>query len=243
MAATRQADIGTRARAALTRELIVDAAIDVVDGWGVDGLTMRRLGAELGVDPMAVYGYFENKAALLDAVVEHEASRLRELNTVLPEDPTEAILHISQYYRGVLLEHPNLAPLVTSRPLPQQQAPEIVHIGVLLFQQAGFDDDEIPVAMDAVATFVLGFVLMETGRTQRRAELEDDFHEQQRDLRDRLAELPFDTTIAQAVVDRRLGADATTVEFEAGLRAMLHGLRLRLHRPPGDGGEVNAPPS
>src|SRR5687768_5420720 len=137
MAATRQADIGTRARAGLTRELIVEAAIDVVDGWGVDGLTMRRLGAELGVDPMAVYGYFENKAALLDAVVEHEASRLRELDTVPPEDPTEAIVHISRYYREVLLEHPNLAPLVTSRPLPQQQAPEIVHIGVLLFQQAG----------------------------------------------------------------------------------------------------------
>ena len=91
---------------------------------------------------------------------------------------------------------------------------------------------DIPVAVDAMVTFVLGFVLKEVGRTQRRAELGDEFHQQQLHLRDRLAELPFDTTIAQALVTRRLDDDATTVEFETGLRAMLHGLRLGHGRAP-----------
>ena len=58
----------------------MEAAIQVVDTAGLEGLTMRRLGAALGVDAMAVYGYFDNKAALLDAVVEHEAARLGELS-------------------------------------------------------------------------------------------------------------------------------------------------------------------
>jgi AcrR family transcriptional regulator len=239
MAMTERAENGTRARAGLSRGLIVTAAIEVIDREGVDGLTMRRLGAELAVDPMAVYAYFENKAALLDAVVEHEASRLGDLQRELPEDAIEAMVHIARYYRAVLLEHPNLAPLVTSRPLPQQEAPEFVALGVHLFQLAGIEDEDIPAAFDAVVMFVLGFVLMEAGRTQTRAELADEFHQQQRHLRDRLAELPYDTTLAQAVVTRRLDDDASTVDFETGVRAMLEGLRRGLGRPVG--AEVSPP--
>ena len=210
----------------------MEAAIQVVDTAGLEGLTMRRLGAALGVDAMAVYGYFDNKAALLDAVVEHEAARLGELSGEFPADRIEAMIHMARHYRRVLLDHPNLAPLVASRPLPQQRAPGIIHFGVRMFQQAGFADEDIPVATDAMVTFVLGFVLQEAGRTQRRLELGVEFDEQQVEIRDRLAEMPMDTSIAQAVVNRRLEEDATTEEFEAGIRAMLHGLRLGLGRPP-----------
>jgi AcrR family transcriptional regulator len=181
---------------------------------------------------MAVYGYFENKAALLGAVVEHEATRLNDVPVPFPAEPIEAMLHLAGHYRAVLLDHPNLAPLVASRPLPQQQAAGIVQFGVQLFQGAGFDDVDIPVATDASVTFMLGFVLQEAGRTRRREQLGDEFREQQENLRARLAELPDDTTLADAVVARRLHTDATREEFEAGMRAMLHGLRLGLGRPP-----------
>jgi AcrR family transcriptional regulator len=183
---------------------------------------------------MAVYGYFENKAALLDAVVEHEAARLGELPDEFPDEPIEAILYIARYLRTVLLEHPNLAPIVASRPLPQPRAPALVQLAVHMFQQAGFADDDIPLATDALATFVLGFILQESGRSQWRAELGDEFNQQQLAIRDRLAAMPTDTAIAQAIVSRRLDDNATTVEFETGIRAMLHGLRLGLGRAPGD---------
>jgi len=226
---------GRAGREGLTRDGIVEAAIEVIDAAGLAGLTMRRLGAALDVDAMAVYGYFENKAALLDAVVEHQAARLGELPGELPADPVEAMLHIARYLRRVLLEHPNLAPIVASRPLPQQRAPAIVHYGVQMFQQAGFADDDIPVATDALVTFVLGFILQESGRSRWRAELGDEFNQQQLEIRERLADMPTDTTIAQAIVGRRLDDDATTVEFEAGIRAMVHGLRLGLGRAPDQG--------
>ena len=51
-------------RPALSREYILHTALRIVDRDGPDKLTMRRLGAELGVDPMAVYHYLPNKAAL-----------------------------------------------------------------------------------------------------------------------------------------------------------------------------------
>ena len=144
---------------------------------------MRRLGAALDVDAMAVYGYFENKAALLDAVVEHEAHLRVEVEEGIPIEPGRVRrgdrLHIARYLRGVCWTHPNLAPVVASRPLPQQRAPAIVQFGVQLFQQAGIADDDIPVATDALVTFILGFILQESRRSQWRAELGDEFDQQQ----------------------------------------------------------------
>ena len=58
------------ARPLLSREQIVAAAIDLLDRDGPDAFSMRRLGAALKVDPMAVYHHLPNKAALFDAVVD-----------------------------------------------------------------------------------------------------------------------------------------------------------------------------
>ena len=61
----------TRAdRAGLSRGQVLDAALDLVDRDGVAALSMRRLGAELGVEAMTVYHYLPNKDALLDGIVE-----------------------------------------------------------------------------------------------------------------------------------------------------------------------------
>src|ERR1043165_7486127 len=150
---------GRGGRHRLTPDLILAAAMDLIDRTGLEGLTMRKLGAALEVDAMAVYTYFDSKAALLDAVVEHEAARLGEITGPLPTEAVEVMLLLPRHYRRVLLDHPNLAPLLASRPLPQQNAPGIIQFGVALFQQGGFDEADIPIAIDAMVTFVLGFIL------------------------------------------------------------------------------------
>ena len=58
----------TRAdRAGLSRAQVLDAALDLVDRDGVAALSMRRLGAELGVEAMTLYHYLPNKDACLTA--------------------------------------------------------------------------------------------------------------------------------------------------------------------------------
>ena len=49
---------------------VVERAIDVLDRYGLADLTMRRLGAELGVRPSALYHHFESKQLLLAAVAD-----------------------------------------------------------------------------------------------------------------------------------------------------------------------------
>jgi AcrR family transcriptional regulator len=57
-------------REPLTRRRIVEAALRLVDEDGLEALTMRRLGTELGFEAMPLYRHFPNKAALLDYLIE-----------------------------------------------------------------------------------------------------------------------------------------------------------------------------
>ncbi|HJF77014.1 MAG TPA: TetR/AcrR family transcriptional regulator, partial [Brevibacterium linens] len=56
--------------AGLKPESIVRTAIAIADEEGLASVSMRRIGAELKVEAMALYHHFPNKGALLDAVVE-----------------------------------------------------------------------------------------------------------------------------------------------------------------------------
>ena len=57
------------------RDDVVARAVDVLDAYGLADLTMRRLGAELGVQPSAIYHHFANKQSLLAAVADEILGR------------------------------------------------------------------------------------------------------------------------------------------------------------------------
>jgi AcrR family transcriptional regulator len=61
----------TARRPPLTKERILKAGIDLADREGLGALTMRRLGAELGYEAMALYKHVANKEEILDGMVEH----------------------------------------------------------------------------------------------------------------------------------------------------------------------------
>ena len=59
-----------RPRVPLTRELVLQTALWIADQGGLESLSMRKLGQELGVEAMAIYYYFANKDELLDGIVD-----------------------------------------------------------------------------------------------------------------------------------------------------------------------------
>jgi len=99
----------------LTTEQVLAAALEIVDREGVDALSMRRLAQALDRDAMSLYRYAENKAALLDGVVELV---LRDL-VIDPDahDWTQELRLLAHRYRDLALEHPNVVPLLVTRPL------------------------------------------------------------------------------------------------------------------------------
>ena len=127
----------TRAeRAGLSREQVLDAALDLVDRDGADALSMRRLGAELGVEAMTLYHYLPSKDALLDGIVERV---MAQAETGLADGPwDQALTSYARSLRATLLRHPGAALLVATRPAVTPETLRTAERGLTLLCDAGF---------------------------------------------------------------------------------------------------------
>ncbi len=144
----------------LSRERIVATALAIVDTEGMGALSMRRLGSELGVDPMAVYYHVPNKGALLDAIVEAVMSEI-DLNVDDPAAPAEErIVRAARAYRDAMLAHANALPIVLSRGprTPGAMRPVELLIGIL--RDAGLPLTQAIAGMNAIAATVRGTIGM-----------------------------------------------------------------------------------
>ena len=102
--------VDTPTRRRLDRRQVLEAALGVVDRDGLEALSMRRLGTELGVDPMAVYHYVDGKERLHDGIAE-----LMWDEVARPEvgaDPIATLRGLARSLRDLFRKHPAAAPLV-----------------------------------------------------------------------------------------------------------------------------------
>ena len=109
------AESGANGDGKITRDVVLAAALDIIDRDGAGALSMRRLARALGRDPMILYRHAPNKAALLDGVAETVLAQL----TVDPaaRDWAAQLRTIARGYRALALAHPHVVPLLVTRPL------------------------------------------------------------------------------------------------------------------------------
>jgi TetR/AcrR family tetracycline transcriptional repressor len=155
---------GAPRRRRLSRERVVAAALQIVDRDGLDGLTMRALGRELGVDPMAVYHWVPSKDDLLDLIVEAVFREMPLDPNLLPKgDWKERYFHAAKTYRDALRRHPHALPVLATRPPLSLTAMRVVEFAMRILRDAGFPPATALGAVNAMAWFVIGFVLAEVG--------------------------------------------------------------------------------
>jgi TetR/AcrR family transcriptional regulator, tetracycline repressor protein len=203
----------------LSRDRIVSAALVLVDEEGLAALSMRRLAAALGVDPMAIYYYLPNKAALQDAIVEAVNTDLitnvEMFDYAIPV--YDLVMGAGRVYRAALLRHPNAVGLMVVRAAatPASSRPGDAMLGGLI--QCGFTPAEGVAAVDVFSAFVTASVLREV---QLPAGPEHDPHVALRQMQESLdpAESP---NLLRAVAEGNL-MDFDT-EFEFGLSALARG--------------------
>lgn len=150
-------------RSAVSAASIVDAALSIIDRRGMDGLTMRRLGQELGVDPMTIYRHFPNKGAVLDGVMER--IWLPSTSKPPPRDPPgrssspPSCTACARRCSLTLVRSRSLAP---ARPRDRLFLLMEKLIGVLV--SAGMEiDDGSAELLNALVNYTVGHVLAESG--------------------------------------------------------------------------------
>jgi AcrR family transcriptional regulator len=154
----------TRAgRAGLSREQVLDAALALVDRDGIAALSMRRLGAELGVEAMTLYHYLPNKDALLDGVVERVMAEAETSPVDGPWD--QALTEYARSLRATLLRHPGAVLLVATRPAVTPETLRAAERGLTLLCAAGFTVGRALDTLNALLLFVVAHAASEVSTT------------------------------------------------------------------------------
>lgn len=165
-----------RERVALTREVVIDAALAHADAEGLEAVTFRRLASALGVTPMALYRYVASKEELLAAISDRVFQEFE-----LPDGAQtwqEQLRALARSYRRVLVAHPAIAAIDQAECGRHSiSALRIVEVLLGVLRSAGFTTEEAALLHDKLERFVLGLVLLETGGEAARSDEEQQAYE------------------------------------------------------------------
>lgn len=157
---------------------VVREAVRAADERGVAELTMRRLGARMGVQAMALYHYVEGRDSLLDAMVETMMNELTLTMTRNTSTPTSAAvyLHDTAYdVRDLAITHPWLVRLMVRRPPPggglrwPLSGVACTNAFFAALQHRGYTPAASVTAYRQFCAFLLGHLLTETSSATDKA--------------------------------------------------------------------------
>jgi TetR/AcrR family tetracycline transcriptional repressor len=143
---------------------VVGRAIEVLDDYGLADLTMRRLGAELGVQPSALYHHFPSKQALLAAVADEILARGRRPRR--PASWDAQVVTVCDELREAMLAYRDGAELVATVHAFELGAAAPYDDLLAMLAEAGLDPASARVAARALLHFTFGHVLDEQTHLQ-----------------------------------------------------------------------------
>ena len=187
------------ARAILSRELIVETAVELVAQ--ADDVSIRDLAAQLEVSPMALYRHVDSKEDLLDDVVDRLLTDYWRPE-VDPQDWRAWMVDAADRLRSFLVKRPAAIQVYLRRPVRSPVAMERMRKCLDVLRDGIGDDGRAHSAFAAVHSYTLGFAALESARE---------------------ANPVADDAVADAVL-HELVSYASPAQFHAGVRYLLDGV-------------------
>jgi TetR/AcrR family tetracycline transcriptional repressor len=207
-----------RARGSLTRDQVVEAALELADERGIEALTMQTLSRRLDCGVMTIYGYVANKEDLLNAISQRGLANLR-LARPLPTDPTGLLIAWGRALREALVQHPSLPMIFLSQAVVGPGIFRGIEAMLSALGRVGMPPGTAVHATYAVVTYTTGFAAWEVPRTRRQPQ-----SRYAAEWRREFAGLnPDDFPLSGSVLEE-LPKVAGSEQFETGLAALAFGL-------------------
>jgi AcrR family transcriptional regulator len=143
-------------RTPLDRQRVLSAALALVDAEGLEALSMRRLGAELGVEAMSLYKHVANKDALLDGLVEQLWTEVGDA-TAEQTDWADQLRSYARGVRAMMHRHPQAASLLFSRCVLATRLLDNFATLVDTLRGAGFDQATAARTVRSLCSYAMGY--------------------------------------------------------------------------------------
>ena len=150
--------MGRPKRPLLSRHIIAETALKLVDKEGPDALAMRRIARELNVTPSSLYNHVSSRFDLIEDVRGLVSSRIdASFFSQLPWH--EAVIEWAHSYRAAFALHPKLVPLLMSQAATSPVVLDMYEQFTLAARRAGWASSDILAVLTALENFILGSVL------------------------------------------------------------------------------------
>jgi len=221
----------------LSRDAIVEAALQFIDHDGAQGLTMRSLAKEFDVVPMALYRYVQGREDLLEAVVALLLERvLHDLDGDLADTGWQSYLQtLANSVRRIAVEHPAAFPLVATRHpaapwlRPPLRSLDLVEHFLRTLRGHGFTDIQIVGTYRAFSSFLLGNLLLEAAsRGAETSPVEVAFDEGNARIANQDGQLDLSDKPETKHLRPLLSEDHSEDEFETALETLLDRLEMTI---------------
>lgn len=202
-------------RVPLTRDRVLRAAVAIADQHGIDALTMRGLGQQLGVEAMSLYNHVANKDDILDGIVDLVVGEIE-----VPPAGTHwrsAMRQRAISAHQVLLAHPWAVTLITSRFNIGPGMTRYLEDTLGRLREGGFSIEGALDAWNTLDSHLYGFTLQQLN-------LPFDVEQTQQVSADFLAGFPTDEFPNVAEVVGRIMETGRDEDLEFGLDLILDGL-------------------
>jgi AcrR family transcriptional regulator len=148
-------------RPSLSRDKILETALDIANDQGLDALTLRRLAQELKVAPMAIYRYFSNKDELLNVMFDYVSS-LPDLESCSDENWHEELGCAYAAIKQNLVSHPGILPLLTQRYGVGEMTHKSTERLLQTLSRSGQPDEVRAHTNFALIAYTVGFAVLES---------------------------------------------------------------------------------
>jgi AcrR family transcriptional regulator len=150
---------GRQGEGPLSRDQVLDAAMEIVRADGADRLTIRGLAAKLGVAVTAIYWHVGDKQALLDGLVDRIIKQIGEIS-VGGRGPEARLVSAGRSLRRSLLDQADLVAVVQRQGRTAALFQPARRVFVRELASAGLQGAEAALALQAILTLVVGSVLI-----------------------------------------------------------------------------------
>jgi TetR/AcrR family transcriptional regulator, tetracycline repressor protein len=202
----------------LSRDVIAARALEVLNQVGLDGLTMRVLAKELGIQAPTLYWHMKNKQELLDAMADRLAVETAEGLEAPRRDESwqDWLVALAQRNRNAMLRYRDGARVAAGAYSSNPVVGRTVELVLRTLQDAGFTTAEAARTFPVLLHYTVGFTIEE----QARAGAGYDKNPYEGGLEVDAARYPLTAEVAGDL----FAAD----RFEDGLRLILAGMETRL---------------
>ena len=206
--------VGRPKQSVLSRRLILETGLALIDEHGAEGAGMRAIAKRLGVRPSALYNHVSGQAELIAGMRELVSDRISTAAfDSLPWD--EALEQWARDYRVAFAAHPSTIALLAVIPLEGAGATILMYDRVVeALVRAGWQEHKVLVAIVALESFILGSALDSAAP--------DDMMKPDADAAAPSFAAAYAARAAALHEQAQRPADAS---FELGLRALVAGLK------------------